>query len=239
MLCPATSSRMGRFPAHDLQRGLLFGVVTYLTLFFRPHFDGLVKDHGWKVWQVDLFVMVLSAIIIFAVYSLLFAKPVLTVRWVAERDYGEQLGQSLPVSKVGSTARFILMFEMRAVSVIGIWAISRIAHAGLSPVVRLGSPPYVRLVGERNARPLNQPGPAGYWGVVSDWEPSLTSGALDCRSVVTFPVTPQNLIAGNRHTMEYRIQREQPPTNVLIRAFHAVLARFVLVKARVTDIYVQ
>jgi hypothetical protein len=231
---------MGRFPAHDLKRVALFGIITFLSLRFRPEFDSLKTKHGWSDWQIDLLVMVISAIVIYVVYSLLFARPLMTVRWIALGDYGEQLGPSLHVRKDDPKQQFILMIDLVSDSALGIFVISLVKRLRLGPVIRLGSPPYVRLVAERNCTSFVEPGPSGYWGVRSEWEATVSRGMLNCRSIVTFPVAPQTWIASNQHEMAYAVEghgsSQMSWAGMVIRR---VLAWFVVVKAKVTYIYVQ
>jgi hypothetical protein len=233
---------MGKFPWKDVKKAVFFGLVIWFSTWVKSWswIKGLNDDHGWTDAQTALLATVIASVIGFLIFSAIFARPVMHVRWNRINTPEEQPGPRLSVPSDG-TGSYVLIMRLSSQSLVGDLAIRGIKKMELRPTVMLGSPDYVRVVAERAATTI-QPDGKGTSGVRCTWGGTLEKAVLHCAARIVFPVNVDSLVASEPNRLKYSLQLEpavEQASSHVKRGVCWSLARFVHVEAKVTSIYVE
>lgn len=233
---------MGKFPWKDVKKAVFFGLVIWFSTWVKTWcwIRALHTDHGWTEAQIGLLATVISAILGFLAFSVIFARPVLSVRWNTVGSHDEQPGPRLAVPADGKQT-YVLTMRLSAESFAGDLAIRLIKKMDLRPTALLGSPDYVRMVADRGATTV-QPDEKGISGIRGSWGGTLEKAVFRSASKVSFVVVTNNLVSSDPNKLKHTLQLEPlvaRDASVVKRRGCEALAKFVHTDAKVTSIYVE
>ena len=233
---------MGKFPWKDVKKAVFFGLVIWFSTWVKTWcwIMSLRTQSGWTDSQMGLLATVISSVIGFIAFSLIFARPVLAVRWSKVESHDEQPGPRLSVAADGSQA-YVLTMRLAAESFLGDLAIRLIRRLDLRPTALLGSPDYVRMVAERGATTI-QPDERGIGGVRCTWGGTLEKTVFRSASQVSFPVESDNLVSSDPNKLKHTLQLEpavSQSSSWVKRRICGILTRLVHLDTKVTSIYVE